>query len=179
MLKIVFEGMDCSGKTTEIVKLKKLMDFHLQHFPAISIHEHMKRENPIESILKEMEDCQYPEGCKVAVLDRYWPSTMVYQYKEATIEALTEIAYNLQKRLPIDILMYQSPPSYVEWVRRMTLRGDDFVDCNIGTYAKYRCRYYNVISAIEETGLVPVYHSSDKDNRQTIIERKLHAYPCV
>jgi thymidylate kinase len=175
MLKIVFEGMDCSGKTTEIAKLKQdmVLDLYVQHFPIQDIHEHMKQSDPIESIISEMENCKYPDGCQIAVLDRYWPSTMVYQFKETSIPALTDIALMFQKRLPIDVLYYQTPPTFVEWSRRMNMRGDDFVNCDVGTYAKYRCRYYNVISAIEETGKIPVYHSSDKDNKQTIIERKL------
>jgi thymidylate kinase len=161
---IVFEGMDCSGKSTlaeatlaslrEQAWQQKQRERHfpeIVHFPKREIRDILENEqNPKRALFAEMLDhtryerdhpkCQFEPGIiSVNIYDRFWPSTLVYQYFQSRMgKAEIELAVKiLNDIMPIDLVFYMRP-DYEVWLDRVQRRGDEWMNPNKSPYDQWR-----------------------------------------
>lgn len=111
---IVFEGIDCCGKTTLIDNV--VSAFNLRTVPDHYPRRNFKSYHNAEEILQELADHRYKSG--LHFVDRYWPSTIVYQRINYSLQ-------EMQERLPIDALIILSIDQET-WTKRIKQRKDDW-----------------------------------------------------
>jgi thymidylate kinase len=165
---IVFEGMDNSGKSTLIKKFGKyLADQRLEvrpeFYPKTNIKEIMQLPAPRNALLMEMlqERAQLDELSKKGVwilIDRYWISTMVYQYFRLIAPdfkpgwplpmlpqaGMRGIAVTLQDLMPIHQVVFVHI-SFEKWMERMLKRGDDWMKPTLKDYELLDNKYREIM----------------------------------
>lgn len=122
--RIVIEGMDCSGKTTLINKIKKIYpEAESVHFPTCK----WEKDEPITDFMAKDMSRVWNMDADILLIDRFWPSTMVYQFmpmwKEKSISwamRWSAMSSFLENILPIDEYILCTV-DYGEWIQRLDI----------------------------------------------------------
>ena len=129
MRTLVIEGMDCAGKSTLIKRIKE------QYPEAKSIHfptKEWKKEEPVTDFMaKDMRQIFDVQDTDILLLDRFWPSTMVYQFlpmwKEKSISwavKWSSMVSFIENILPIDAYILCTV-SFDDWMERLDEESKD------------------------------------------------------
>lgn len=167
---IIFEGVDCSGKSTLLNSFSKKLG------KGVMIKNLVKPRHKDEDVKSQYQDIINMidrSDIDYFVFDRYYPSQAVYSYLRGNDEIddhwYTNFELVLLKKFNVVFVLVDEDLDIIE--ERMQRRGDDYVTINMLQNLKKRYEHFFVTSCIRKK--IKVKSTDDHEENITMILEKM------